>query len=80
MKNRFLGLSMFFWFKKPSKCDILALFRTVKLLKIHLSIQNLGVKQEFIDSCHDNAEIIATQLHAFSNDHHLLESVAYLLQ
>ena len=55
MENRFFGLSMFFWFKRPLKCGILALFRMVKLLKIHLSIQNLGVKQEFIDSSHDNA-------------------------
>ena len=54
MKNRFFGLSMFFWFRRPSKCDILALFRTVKVLKNYLSIQNLGVKQEFIDSSHDN--------------------------
>ena len=30
MENRFLGLSMFFWFRKPSKCDILASFRTDK--------------------------------------------------
>ena len=55
MENRFFDLSMFFWFKRPLKCGILALFRMVKLLKIHLSIQNLGVKQEFIDSSHDNA-------------------------
>ena len=55
MKNRIFGLSMFFGFKRPLKCGILALFRMVKLLKIHLSIQNLGVKQEFINSSHDNA-------------------------
>ena len=30
MENRIFGLSMCFWFKRPLKCGILALFRTVK--------------------------------------------------
>ena len=33
-----------------------------------LCIQYIGIEQEFIDSGHNNAKIVATQLHAFSNN------------